>query len=235
MIRTLATGAVTLGVLLTVAPVAIVACWLTRSVRPIYAGAFAAVRLVLRVAGIKAEVEGLEHLDAQQTYLFVANHRSNVDPLLLLVVIGRNIRALGKASLFRLPVFGWVLRTARFVPVHRQDREQAIRAVDLAAEGLASGHDFLVFGEGTRSRDGKLLPFKKGPFVMAIKANVPVVPVALRGTEVLQAKGSFWIRPGTAHVRFLPPVSTDGLTFADRAVLRDTVRQRIADALPAAG
>ena len=130
----------------------------------------------------------------------MANHGCNVDPPLLLFAIGRDIRALGKASLFHLPVLGWVLRTAGFVPVHRGDRERSFAAVDEAAAALARGYDFLVFGEGTRSRDGSLLPFKKGPFVMAIKAAVPVVPVAVSGTEALQPKGSFRIRRGNAAV-----------------------------------
>ncbi len=231
MIRTLLVALCLLLLLLLLGPIGLAAAWLARSPRPLYALAFPAVRLLLWIAGVRFRVEGRERLDPERTYLFVANHASNVDPPILLLAIGRDIKVIAKASLFRLPLFGWLLRVAGMVPVHRDDRERAIGAVELAAASLASGNDFLVFAEGTRSRDGRLLPLKKGPFVMAIKAGVPVVPVVLSGTREMMPKGTRRLRPGEARVRFLPPVSTRGLTFADRDVLRARVEAEMRRAL----
>ena len=213
--------------------VGLVATWITGSPRPLYTIAFPVARLLLRVAGIQLRVTGLDRLDPETTYIFVANHASNVDPPLAFLAIGRNIRALAKAAVFKLPVFGAVLRAARFPPVHRDDRERGIRAVDMAAEALRNGHDFLVFAEGTRSKDGRLQAFKKGPFVMAIKAQVAVAPMAIRGTHRIQPKGNLAIMPGVAEIEFLSPIPTRGLDFGDRNDLRDRTHDAVARALDA--
>ncbi|MFW6198221.1 MAG: lysophospholipid acyltransferase family protein [Acidobacteriota bacterium] len=224
----------TLALLLsTVGPVALLAALALRSAGPVYATASPCVRLLVWLAGIEVRVRGREHVDPRRNYLFVANHQSNVDPPILFLSIGRRIKFLAKASLFRLPVLGRAMKVAEFVPVDRQDRERAIRAVDVAADALRRGHDFLVFAEGTRSPDGHLLPFKKGPFVMAIEAGVAVVPVVVRGTRAIQPKGAVALRPGIAEVTFLPPVPVDGLGYEDRTVLLERVRDRMASVLEA--
>lgn len=233
MLRTLLAGGWTLLLVLLCAPVGLIASWVSGSAGPLYAIAFPAVRSALQVAGIRVQIHGRERLDPDRPYLFVSNHVSNVDPPVLLVAIGRRIRVLAKDSVFRIPLFGAVLRRAGMVPIHRDDRERSFRAVDAAAEALAAGHDFLVFAEGTRSLDGRLQPLKKGPFVMALKAGVPVVPVAIRGSGRIQPKGSPWIRPGVVAVHFLDPVPTAGLTLGDRDDLRLRVHGALAAALDA--
>lgn len=224
MLRTLVTALVLSLFVVLVGPLGMLAAWLSGSARPLYAIAFPVVRLALWLAGIRTQVRGKARLDSDTTYLFLVNHQSNIDPPLVFAVIGRRLRALAKASVFRLPVFGSVMRMAEFIPVQRDDRERAVRAVDQAALALRDGHDFLVFPEGTRSRDGRLLPLKKGPFVMAIKAQVDVVPIVLQGTRDMMRKGSMRIHPGVATLDFLEPVSTLGLRLSDRHALRDRVQ-----------
>lgn len=231
MLRTLLTGLAVVVAIVVAGPLGLLAAWISGSPRPLYALAFPSVRFVMRVAGVRLTVRGRDNLDPSTTYLFVANHVSNVDPPVLMVAIGRNIRALAKAEVFRLPVFGSVLRAADFPAVHRNDRERAMRAVDMAAAALREGHDFLVFAEGTRSPDGTVQAFKKGPFVMAIKAQVPVAPIVIRGTRAIQPKGSLRVRPGDVTAEFLPPVPTAGMEFDDRNALRRRVHEMMTAAL----
>lgn len=223
MVRTAVVGIWTVLVVLVCAPLGLFVSWLKGSSGFLYRLAFPAVRSIVRLAGIELRVHGRERLDPETTYLFTANHVSNVDPPILLLAIGRNIRVLAKAALFRLPLFGRVLYRAGMIPVHRDDRRRSIRAVDEAADALRAGHDFLVFAEGTRSRDGRLQPLKKGPFVMAIKAGVPVVPVAVLGTREVLPADRVRLRPGSVTVHFLEPISTRELTFEDRDRLRGDV------------
>jgi 1-acyl-sn-glycerol-3-phosphate acyltransferase len=212
-------------------PPGIVAALLSGSPRPIYGLARPAIGWFFALAGVRLEVSGRERLDPGTAYLFCGNHVSNADPPANFLAIGRDIRVLGKASLFRVPIFGRLLRIIGAVPVDRSDRKRAIASVDEAAAALRAGHDFLVFGEGTRSRDGSLLPLKKGPFVMAIKAQAPVAPMIIRGTREVWPRGSFRVRAGVIRVRFLEPVSTAGLTFEDREKLRRRVESDMADEL----
>lgn len=231
MLRTVVASAWIVLLILIFGPPGILAAVVTGSPRPIFWLATPLVRSALAVAGVRIRVVGRERLAESQTYLFAANHLSNADPPVLYVAIARHIRVLAKAQLFRIPVFGTVLRRAGMVAVERENRERAIAAVEEAAQALRAGHDFLVFAEGTRSVDGRLQPLKKGPFVMAIKAGVPVAPVIVRGTRAVQPKGSSVIRPGTVEVEFLPPVSTAGLAFEDREQLRDRVAAVMMEAL----
>ncbi len=233
LLRTLTTGVVMALTIPVAGAIGFVAMWIAGSPRPLYRLAFPVARGLMGVAGIRLRVHGRERLDAAATYVFVANHASNVDPPVVFVAIGRNIRALAKAEVFKLPVFGAVLRAAGFPAVYRDDRDRAMQAVDLAADALRRGHDFLVFAEGTRSEDGRLQRFKKGPFVMAIKAQVSVVPVVVRGTYEIQPKGRLAIRPGVADVEFLAPILTRGLDFGDRNELRDRAHAAIGEALEA--
>lgn len=205
-------------------PPLLLVAWVTGSARPLFWAGATSVRLALALAGIRLRVTGRERLDPGTTYLFMPNHQSNLDPPVVLLAIGRDVRMMAKAPLFRLPLLGRALRLARFVPVVREVREQAIAAVREAAARLGEGYDFVVFPEGTRSRDGHLLPFKKGPFYMAVEAGVPVVPVAVHGTAALLPRGSRRILPGEVRVDFLEPVVARGGGTAAREDLRRRVR-----------
>jgi 1-acyl-sn-glycerol-3-phosphate acyltransferase len=182
------------------------------------------------LAGARVETVGLDRLDLSRNYIFMANHVSNADPPLLVPALPRRTSVLVKKELFRVPLLGRAMRMARLVAIDRANKEAAIASVRRAGEVLHSGLDMTVFPEGTRSRDGRLLPFKKGPFYMAIETGVPIVPVTILGTLEILPKGRFTIRPGTATFVFHPAV--EPTAFADRDALVAAVREQIASALP---
>lgn len=182
-------------------------------------------RMGIRVAGLRVTVVGRERLDPAQTYLFMANHVSNLDPPLLVPLLGRRISVIGKIELFSIPLFGRALRLGGFVPVDRKQRDSAIQSVRQAVGVLKSGLSMLVYPEGTRSRDGKLLPFKKGAFYLAEEAGVPVLPITMVGVHEACPKGKFNIKPGPVKVIFHEPI--DPKQFVSREALMTAVRESI--------
>lgn len=186
------------------------------------------VWMTLRTSGIRVTVEGREHLRPSTAVVFCANHQSNVDPPVLFSALHRRLHVLYKAELNRLPILGTVFQVGGYIPVPREQKEAALRAIDLAAASIRQGNSFLVFPEGTRSRTDELLPFKKGGFVMAIQAQAPVVPVAISGGRAAMRKGSGLIYPAHVRVCIGEPVPTAGLTLDDRDRLIAQVRERIA-------
>lgn len=213
-------------------PPTILLSWLTGSSRVLFGIAVPWIRFTLWVAGVRFGVVGLDRLDPAINYLFMPNHQSNVDPPLVLVALRRNGRFMAKASLFRIPLLGQVLHAGGFVPVVREDRRQAIESVKVAAAKLRSGLDFIVFPEGTRSRDGNLLELKKGPFFMALAGGVPVVPVAINGSQQIMPRGGWLIRGGDISVQVLEPISGADLDGGDDN-LREQLRAQVAAALQA--
>jgi 1-acyl-sn-glycerol-3-phosphate acyltransferase len=210
-------------------PPALLFAYLTRRSHHLFVlGRFGAMT-ARRIFGIRATVEGLEHVRADRPTVYCINHRSNVDVLVFELLLPRcpNLRALYKAELDQIPILGMVLRTAGFVAVDRASPGRAIEAVDLAVEHLKAGDSFLLAPEGTRSRTDQMLPFKKGGFVMAIKAQVPVVPIALVGTSAAMPRGRFHATPCRVLVRIGEPVPTTGLGFDDRDMLAGRIRERM--------
>jgi 1-acyl-sn-glycerol-3-phosphate acyltransferase len=212
-----------------IGPPAILVAWLTGRAGHVLWLGIQVERAARRAAGVRCAVEGLEAVKPDQAAVYVINHRSNVDVMAFGVIHARCPRLVGlyKAELTKVPVLSAVLRAARFVPVERAHREQAIGAVETAVERLRAGDSIVLAPEGTRSRTGELLPFKKGAFVMAIKAQVPVVPVAMMGTEVAMPKGQPFIRPTLVRIRIGTPVPTVGLGFEDREALSNAVRSEM--------
>jgi 1-acyl-sn-glycerol-3-phosphate acyltransferase len=204
---------------------------ITGDVTRLYRWAMAVVRIGLRAAGIRVHAEFRAPLIPGQTCIFLSNHVSNLDPPVLFPLLPGRATAFLKRSLMKIPVLGYGLRLANFIPVNRDGRvESAVESVDTAALVLASGVHVLSFVEGTRSRDGRLQPFKKGSFFLAEKADAPVVPVSIYGTESMMKKGSLRIYPGTAHVVFHQPLLLRD--YATREDLMAAVHSSIASGLP---
>ncbi len=232
-LRTAATYLVVGSWVLLVGPAGLLVAVVFKAPGLLYVLARAGVRVGLALAGIRCRVAGRENLTDGRAVVFCANHVSNLDPPILFLVLHPRLRLLYKAEFGRVPILGRAVRLGGFVPVERRNPEQGQWAVEQAVVGLWRGETFLVFPEGTRSRTGELLPFKKGGFVMAIKAQVPLVPVAIDGGRAAMAKGSAVIRPVTVDVRIGTPISTTGLSVEDRDRLVALARDQIAAMLAA--
>jgi 1-acyl-sn-glycerol-3-phosphate acyltransferase len=161
---------------------------------------------LLRFGRIPVRVEGLEHLVPGQTYVFAANHRSNFDIFVLIAVLPGKFLFVAKKALFQIPFFGQVLTRMGYISVDRGNQAEAIRSLNRATALIKAGSSIIVFPEGTRATVGELLPFKKGVFIMALKAGQPIVPVAVSGTRFIQPRASLRVRPGPVRVVISPPV-----------------------------
>ena len=204
----------------------------TRNIGWMYRAGQRIAHLGLRAAGIKFDVQGRENIPADRPCIFMSNHVSNLDPPALIPMLPGTPSVMLKKSLMSIPILGTAMRMGQFVPVERDgDRRSAVQAAKAAAEAIRAGLSLLVFIEGTRSRTGRLLPFKRGPFHLAQSTGAPIVPIAISGTEQMMQKGSAAITPGTARIRFLPAI--EPAAHPGRNDLLQAVRQSILSALPA--
>lgn len=229
-IRSIATYLLVALYVAVVGPPFILIALLFGKVRLLYRVADVGVRLALAVSGIRVRIEGAEHIERHRAAVYAVNHASNVEPPILFHVLRElfpRLRVLYKAELRKLPVLVHAFDLAQFVPLERGNRDQSLPAIQRAAAAMREGNSFLIFPEGTRSRTGALLPFKKGGFIMALTGQAVVVPVAIKGARNAMRKGSPWIQPVTVLVRFGEPVETTGLNLDDRDSLIATVRARV--------
>jgi 1-acyl-sn-glycerol-3-phosphate acyltransferase len=205
--------------------------WITGDVTFLYRFSMWIASSGLRLGGIRVEAEGFEKIPAGQACIFMANHVSNLDPPLFMPLLPGRSAVFLKKTLMKIPVVGMAMRMADFVPVERRgNRDDAKESIDSAAKVLASGVHMTTFPEGTRSRTGQLLPFKKGPFYLAQETGAPIVPVSIHGTETMMRKGSLRIFPGVAHIRVHPPLYASDFPTRDTLIL--AVRESIASGLP---
>ncbi|MGI8733425.1 MAG: lysophospholipid acyltransferase family protein [Pyrinomonadaceae bacterium] len=186
--------------------------WLTDKPNLVYPWALFGARNWLRLSGMEVSVKGKERLDPRQTYVFISNHRSYLDTATLFICTGRRIGLLAKKELLKVPILGYGMGFVNVMAIDRSNRERARATVANATARIRSGISFGVFAEGTRARRGDFLPFKKGAFYMAVEAGVPIVPVAIKNTDVLMGKGTGRSKPGAIDLVLLPPVSTEGLS-----------------------
>jgi len=184
----------------------------------------------VKITGVKMVAVGRERLDPKSAYIYMSNHVSNLDPPVIVDLLPQRVAFMAKAELFKIPILNKAMRLAQFVPVDRKNRDAAINSVHDAVKTVQSGQSMLVYPEGTRSRDGRLLPFKKGPFHLAIESGVPVVPITMLGTHEAWPKGKFAIYPQTVTAIFHAPI--DPKKFETREQLLAAVREVIASALP---
>jgi len=204
--------------------------FLTRDITLFYRMAMWGSWAGVRLAGVRIETQGLEKIDPARTYIFMSNHTSNLDPPLLLPLIPRRTSVMAKKELFSYPILGETMRIGQLVPVDRGNRDAGIAAVRAAAEVIRQGVNMTIYVEGKRSFDGRLLPFKKGPFYLAAECAVPVVPVTIVGTHEIMPKARFSITPGTARVLFHDPIMPS--EFSSREQLMERVWNTINDGLP---
>jgi 1-acyl-sn-glycerol-3-phosphate acyltransferase len=187
-----------------------------------------AVRLSLKFLGLRLYIGGLEHVDPSSFFVFMANHLSFIDGPLLVMLIPHRVRVILKKVIFRIPVLGTAMRYVGFVPVDRRGIKAGKTSVKRAARLMRElGYSFLVFPEGTRSRDGNLGKFKRGGFFLALESGAPIVPIAIKGTFELMPKGSFFPRRGDIRVTFRRPIPVRGYDVERLPELMEKVRMSI--------
>jgi 1-acyl-sn-glycerol-3-phosphate acyltransferase len=204
----------------------LVHAWLTKNTDRLYHIGVAAARLVLWLSGVQLDVHGLEKIPHGQAAIYMPNHQSNCDPPAVISLLPP-VLVMAKQEFFRIPILGTAMIYRGFIPVDRQNRGRAIAAVEQAVQSLKAGSSFMAFPEGTRSRDGRLQDFKKGLFVMAIKAQALIVPVSVSGARHVMPKGKFAIYPGRVRITFHDPISAADYALPERRELVRVTRQAI--------
>ena len=182
-------------------------------------------RWLLRVARIRLAVDGLEHVPADGPVIYMGNHQGNFDINALTMAIPRLFSWVAKEELFRVPLFGAAMRRAGYIPLDRSDGRKALKSMKLAAERIAAGASVVIFPEGTRTKDGSLLPFKRGAFMLAARAGVPIVPFTINGSRKVNPANKIELYPGTISVSFSAAIEPAGMPEGE---LMTRVREAIA-------
>jgi 1-acyl-sn-glycerol-3-phosphate acyltransferase len=191
-------------------------------------------RSIVWAAGIDLHAENLELIDPQQRYILIANHSSYFDIPCLFAAIPQPIRFMAKASLFKIPIFGWALSRAGFIPIDRKNRRTAVKSFDLAGERIRRGNTIVIFPEEGRSRERQMRPFQRGAFLLALKSELPIVPIAIKGTYDVMRAGVMRITPGPVTITLTPPIATQGVSVRDKEKLSAEARSRIEKLVPGA-
>ena len=184
-------------------------------------------RLIVGAAGIDLHIEGVEGIDPAKRYVIIANHYSYFDIPSILAAIPQPIRFMAKKSLFSIPIFGWALGRAGFIPVDRKYRRTAVKSFDLAAQRIRKGNTVVVFPEEGRSRTREMRPFQRGAFLLGLKSQLEMVPMAIDGTYDVFRVGAKRVTPGRVTIRVGTPIPTAGLALRDKERLANEARSQI--------
>lgn len=217
--------------ILIVGPPLLVYTAITKNVDPLYWASIKGIMFFVNCVGVRVHVKGLERIPAE-TCIFAANHTSSADAPAVVWAIPRRIAILLKRPLFKFPIVGQAFHLAHFIPVDRFNRDSAINSLEKATEALRAGQSFLIYPEGTRSPDGRLQEFKKGTAVMAIKAGVPIVPVACSNAHRIMEKRRLRITPGDILVEFMDPINAAEYSTEQRDALTQRLHDAVAAGLP---
>ena len=208
-------------------PIGMLLAIVLRWPRLLYILGHAGVRLGLVLSGIRYRVAGADRLPLDRAAVYCANHQSNIDPPILFEALHPRMHILYKAEIDAIPILARAFRLGGFIPVDRRNKEAGLRSIEKGALSIRAGHSFLIFPEGTRSQTDQLLPFKGGGFIMAIKAQAPIVPVVIQGGRAAMQRGSRLVRPAMLSIRVGEPIETAGLQLDDRDALIARVRARM--------
>lgn len=223
------------GLVALLGPFLITTAWLTGKENFLYKTLRMCVKLGLAAVAVRVIVTGLDRLNEKETYVFTPNHQSLLEVPLLVTFLNRNIAYLAKKELFRYPIFGQGMRVIGVIPVDRRNTQSAIESARRATTNLRRGKSYVVYPEGTRSPDGRLLPFKKGAFVMAVEAGVPIVPVTISGSAAIMPKQQLKVYPSTVRITVHQPISTQGHTRESVGELMALARAAIQSSLDGEG
>jgi 1-acyl-sn-glycerol-3-phosphate acyltransferase len=186
---------------------------------------------IIRAAGIDLRVEGTEIIDRKQRYILIANHSSYFDIPCIFAAIPQPIRFMAKISLFKIPIFGWAIGRAGFIPIDRKNRRTAVKSFEKAVDRIRKGNTVVVFPEEGRSRERAMRPFQRGGFLLALRSGLPILPVAIVGTYDVYRAGAKLVTPGPVTVRVGTPIPTEGLTVRDKDRLLNESREQISQML----
>jgi 1-acyl-sn-glycerol-3-phosphate acyltransferase len=230
MIRAIFVTVVTFTYVLVVGFPFLIHAWLTKNTDKLYQCGMTGARMALWLSGVRLEVHGLEKIPHGRAAIYMPNHQSNCDPPAVITILPP-VLVMAKQEFFRVPVLGTAMVYRGFIPVDRKNREKAIAAVERAVDSMKAGNSFLAFPEGTRSPDGRLQAFKKGLFVMAIKAGALIVPISASGARKIMVKGQFVIHPGRVRITIHDPIPAENYTLEQRRELIQRTREAILSGL----
>jgi 1-acyl-sn-glycerol-3-phosphate acyltransferase len=186
-------------------------------------------RVACWAAGVKVEIEGLEHVDREDPYIFMSNHQGSYDIFALQGHLPFHFKWLAKKELFTIPMLGWAMAAAGYIAIDREGTRETVKAMDEAAEKIRNGMSIVIFPEGSRSPDGSIQPFKTGGFSLAIKSKVPIVPVSIAGSRQIMPKGKMTVAPGKIRIRIGPSIDTQDCQLKDRVLLMRRVSEAISE------
>jgi len=182
---------------------------------------------IMVASRVKTKIIGIENLKSSSPVILMSNHQGYFDIFAYLAYLPIQFRWLAKESLFKIPFLGWGMRRAGYISIDRSSLKKGYRSLNEAAEKIKSGKNVLIFPEGTRSKDGKLLPFKVGGFTLAIKAKVNIIPMAITGSYKIMPKNRFTVKPGKIIIRIGEPIDISEISIKEKETLMNKVREKI--------